>query len=456
MSTSPTPLPLMNQLSHPLSRRGLLGLAAAGLGLAACGGGSSPRDVADQAPTTAAGGGGATGYDGPPVDLAFWNGFTGGDGPFMKDLVDRFNTEHENITVAMSTMQWADYYQRLPSAVTSGRGPDIGIMHVDSVATNAVRNVIQPLDDVASALGLQEADFAPVPWEAGIYDGQRYAIPLDVHPLGFYYNKTVMEQGGLDPEAPPATAEEYMAALDTLAGAGIQGHWASPFPFTGGLSLQSLIVQFGGSMFNEDATAVAWADAPAVEALTWWTSLSANGYSPAEVAQDADYIALKNGQTAFNWNGIWQINDLKSSDIEWGVAPIPTIGGTPAAWAGSHQFVLPVRRDEDENKAVASRVFLNWISQQSLPWAEAGQVPARNEVRESAEFQALTEQNALASQIDHLVFLPSVPGIGDSMAEFDTALNEATLGGKDPQAALSDAAGRATRILEQNAERYGA
>ena len=102
----------------------------------------------------------------------------------MKKLVDQFNTEHDNIKVTMNTLQWADYYAKLPSAVTAGKGPDIAIMHVDSVATNAARRVIQPLDDVASALELTEADFAAVPWKAGIYQDKRYAIPLDVHPLG--------------------------------------------------------------------------------------------------------------------------------------------------------------------------------------------------------------------------------------------------------------------------------
>lgn len=441
----------------PMNRRLFLSLAAAGgasAALAACGGGTSPRDGAD--PVAATGDGGAGGYDGPDVQLAFWNGFTGGDGPTMKALVDTFNGEHANIAVTMTTMQWADYYTRLPSAVTSGNGPDVGIMHVDSVATNAARNVIQPLDDVASALQLEESDFAPVPWRAGIYDNQRFAIPLDVHPLGFYYNKDVMEQAGLDPEAPPTNREEYTAALEELKAAGVEGHWASPFPFTGGLTLQSLIYQFGGSLFDEEGTQVTWDQEPAVEALTWWVDLVKDGHSPTNVDQDADYVAFKNGSTAFNWNGIWQINDLKQTDINWGVARLPDIGGSGGVWAGSHQFVLPRQRNEDANKTQASRVFLSWISQQSQSWAEAGQVPARNSARETAEFEALPEQAELAEQLDDLRFPPTVPGIGDCMVEFDRALNEAVLGGQDPATILADTASRAQRILDENAARYGA
>ncbi len=171
-TTSPSPLSRRTVLSGAL---GLAGIA----GLAACGSGSGA--VPGQAPAVSAGGG-ATGYAGPKVALQFWNGFTGGDGPFMKRLVDQFNSEHANIAVSMNTMQWADYYAKLPAAVTAGKGPEIGIMHVDSVATNAARNVIQPLDDVATALKLDESDFAPVPWKAGVYNGKRYSIPLDVHP----------------------------------------------------------------------------------------------------------------------------------------------------------------------------------------------------------------------------------------------------------------------------------
>lgn len=229
-----------------LSRRRFLAASGAvGLGaiLSACGGGSNSPSARSDSESN----GGASGYDGPAVELAFWNGFTGGDGPVMKELVDEFNTEHENIAVSMTVMEWADYYEKLPPAVQSGKGPDVAIMHMDSLATNAARNVIVPLDDIADALELAEADFSPAVWQAGIFNGQRFGIPLDVHPLGFFYNKAVMADAGLNPDDPPTDRTSYEAALETLASAGVQGHWMSPFAFTGGQTLQSLIWQFGGS-----------------------------------------------------------------------------------------------------------------------------------------------------------------------------------------------------------------
>jgi multiple sugar transport system substrate-binding protein len=443
-------------VKYQTTRRGLLGLGIGAGGavlLGACG---------DSGPSDKVTGGGqnaqpaATNYTGPNVALTFWNGFTGGDGPVMKSLVDKFNAANPNIKVSMNVYEWADYYQKVPAAVSTGNGPDLGIMHVDQVATNAARGVILSLDDVAASLQLNEEDFSPPVWQAGVYNGKRFAIPLDVHPLGMFYNKKVLQQAGLDPEKPPTNAQEYTAALEALKSKGIQGHWATPFPFTGTLQFQALTWQFGGQLFDEQATKPLFAEQPGVQALTWLADLVKNGYSPKNVAQDADLIALQNGKNAFNWNGIWTINTLKAvKGLEWGVSALPQIGTQPAAWAGSHQFVQFKQRAQDQNKLQAGKVFINFISQQSLEWAKGGQVPARKEIREGAEFKALTEQAAIGTQIDNLHFPPSVPGIPDVLATVDTAVNEAILLRKEPGKALADAAAKANQILEQNRKKYG-
>jgi len=208
--------------------------AGASLFLAACGGSSSSEATGQGGASTS--GDGGKNYTGPKVDLQFWNGFTGGDGPFMRQMVDQFNGEHDNIKVKMVVQQWADYYQKVPTAVASGRGPDVGVMHVDQLATNAARQVITPLDDVAKGLGLEEGDFAETIWNAGIYQDQRYGIPLDMHPLGFYYNTAQLKKAGVS-EAPTdrASYEDAMKNNDLPAtaeiSAGMQRVLSSPPTF---------------------------------------------------------------------------------------------------------------------------------------------------------------------------------------------------------------------------------
>lgn len=440
-------------IQNEMSRRHLLGLgvglgAAATLTLAGCGGGSASK-------STSAGNGGKD-YTGPKVDLKLWNGFTGGDGDIFKKLVEQFNSEHQNIAIAVSTYRWEDYYAKLPGAVSSEAGPDIAVMHMDQLATFTARGVITELDDVAKALELNEGDFAPTVWKGGLYHDKRYGIPLDMHPLGFYYHKGVMQKAGLDPNKPPTTREEYEAALTELKKSGVQGFWVSPFQFTGGMTFYSLLHQWGGTLFDQDVAKATFNSDPAVEACTWLVDMIKQGHSPSNVGQDADYLALKSGKNAFNWNGIWQINDLaKSTDVQWGVAPLPKIGSQPAAWANSHNFTIVKQRGADANKIAGAKVFINWLSQHSLDWAKGGQVPARKAVRESAEFKALPQISTLAPELEYAAFPPAAPGLGEVLTTFYTAFSEAALGKKSPRQALDDGAAKATKQLEDNRKKYG-
>jgi multiple sugar transport system substrate-binding protein len=439
-----------------ITRRGLLGgaLSASALfGLAACGGGST--SVPGQQ-ASVAGGGGSEEYKGPNVELAFWNGLTGGDGPVMRKIISRFNAAHPNIKVTMTAILWADYFQKLPATVSNGKAPDIGLMHNDDLATNAARQVISPLDDVASALKLTEADFATIAWNGGIYQGKRYGIPLDVHPAGLFYNKNVMEKAGLDPEKPPTTGDEMLQMLDQLKSKGVQGWWVSPLTVNDSVISGTLVYQNGGKMVNDDGLTVGWGDEPGVKAITFLKNLVDQGYSPKNAGAGSDFVSFSNDKSAFFFGGPWNTTPLTAiKKLKYGAAPVPNVGGTQATWAGSHQFVLPRQIKPDQNKAIASRVFINWISQQSLNWADAGMVPARTPVRESPEFKQKGLVNEFAKELDYIHFVPPVAGVDDFLPEWVTATSNAMLGKQPIAQALQEGAQRANKILAANKRKYG-
>src|SRR3712207_7598766 len=93
-----------------LTRRDFLvvsGGATAGLILSSCGGGASdnPAVSGNQGSNT----GGAS-YDGPKVELAFWNGFTGGDGAPMKGPPEEVSSEDDSLVVNMIMKGGGDFY----------------------------------------------------------------------------------------------------------------------------------------------------------------------------------------------------------------------------------------------------------------------------------------------------------------------------------------------------------
>lgn len=399
-----------------------------------------------------------TTYDGPNVSLDFWNGLTGGDGPFMLGLVEEFNAAHDNIEVTMNATPWDEFYQTLPAAVSSGSGPQVIVIHSFQIATNAARGVVIPLDQIASDLGLSEENFSAPVWQAGIYDGQRFGIPLDVWPDGLFYNRQVLETAGLDPETPPQTGEEYLTMLEQMSEAGIQGSWVGAVDTWGGRRFETLLYQFGGNLYNEDVTEATFNSEAGVQALTWWVDIITNGYSPENVAGEDLITAFQNNENAFVWGGPGAyINEFAGIEgLDWGVAPVPLIGSEQAVFAGSHNFALTSQNEEGSDELLASQVFISWMSDNSARWAEAGPVPARLNQLETPEFQALEAQGVFAEELEYARFYPVVPGLQDVQAEaLYSAISDALLLITDPQTALDEAANYANELLAENRERYG-
>jgi multiple sugar transport system substrate-binding protein len=420
--------------------------AAAGLlALTACGGGQGAGP--QQAET-----GEFTGeYDGPAVTLNYWNGFTGGDGPFMEDLVKKFQEENENITIKSNTIQWADFYQRVPAAVQAGQGPDVGVMHLDQLATHAARNIIVPVDSLAEGIGISEDDFTPEIWEAGIYNDERYGIPLDVHSLAMFYNTEHFEKAGIT--EPPTDEASFMDALEKLKEAGYEQPFWMPTLWPSHLIFLSLMWQQGQEPYSEDGTEAEYDSDAGVAALEWQRSIVEDGYSPPNIAIDAQYVAFKNGKSSIEWNGIWQINDLEAENVPYGIAPIPAIFDEQAQWANSHHFFISTQGAKDENKAKAAQVFIAWMSEHSAEWAGSAMIPARLSQREgAAEFP----QAPIAEVIDAMHFLPPVPGVGGVQTEsLEPAVANGVLGKEEPADALGAADSKATELMKRNAESFG-
>jgi multiple sugar transport system substrate-binding protein len=431
------------------SRRGRL-LAVAGWTVVAALAVTGCSGSAEQAP-----GAEFTGeYDGPAVELSYWNGFTGGDGPFMQKLVDQFNDEHDNIKVKSNTVEWSDYYQRLPAAVTAGKGPDVGVMHLDQLATMAARNVIVPVDDLADTLKLSADDFTKEVWDAGVYKGDRYGIPLDVHSLAMYYNTDHFAAAGIT--EPPTDAASFEEALTKLQAAGFKQPFWMPALWPSHLMFLSLLWQNGGEPYAEDGSKATFDSDAGVKALEWQRSIVDQGFSPSDVAIDSQYVAFKNGETSITWDGIWQINDLTASGLPFAAAPIPTIGDEPAMWANSHNFYLPRQAaGGDQNKVNAAKAFIAWMSEHSADWAQSGMIPARQSVRDSGVLDG-TVQAPIAEQIDNMRFLPPVPGVGTVQADtLEMAVSAGVLGGDKPGSALKSEAKKATQLMEENRQSFG-
>ncbi|WP_339157441.1 ABC transporter substrate-binding protein [Paenibacillus sp. FSL W8-0186] len=414
------------------------------IGLAACGG----KDSSGGGNSAAVNGGGESsgGKKQETTSILFWSPFSGADGPFMKKIVDKYNSSQDQYKVNFVIQPNGEYYKQLDVALsTSKERPDLMIMHVDNVPTYVNKDQLQPLDDIASASGISKDDYAEAPVEYSTIDGKWYSIPLDIHPVVMYYNKDLFEQAGLS--GPPTNRAEFEDAVAKLTDKdkGIYGYvlptlWPQQFIFP------SLVWQNGGELW--DGSDVAYNSPEAVEMVSWMRSLVDQGYSPGNVQQDGENTLFLQGKNAIQFNGPWMKSQFDEAGLNYGVAPIPQIGKEKrAAFAGSHGFVIP-KAMTDEAKLAGIGDFLKYMAEHSMEWAESGQALASKKMIESEEFKQLEVQSSIAAGFADVQFAPNVLNWGTISEPIWGELNNALLGKKDPQKAMDDAVAKSRQAMK--------
>jgi len=392
------------------------------------------------------------------AQISYWNNFTGPDGQFMANLVDRFNTENQSGVQVTMTVQ-PDYYQTVNAAAASNTLPDMLQIHVLEIPTSAIRGIIRPIpEDVLATMNIDSSDFPESVWSVSEYNGERYSIPLDIHGLVMWYNRAQWEAAGIeDPAGTVLSREEYDAALAALQESnGETMAWSISNGFPSNWMFESLLHQFGGTWFNEDVTEAVWNSEAGVRALQYLKDQQ-TAYSQNNLEVNAGLTAFQQGNTSTEWNGTWHVVNLAGEGFEdgWG-APIPQIGSQYGVRMNAHSLALSAN-GEDPAKTAAAACLISFLSENSLEWVRgAGHIPARNSVRESEEFQSTQPHASYAATADHAIFPPAVPGLLDALVLLDEAVFSVMAGANpDIQAALDEAAERANQVLEQNRGRYG-
>lgn len=369
--------------------------------------------------------------------IRFWNGFTGPDGRTMLRLVDRFNQTTEGGAVVMQRTDWATYYSKLFVAGLGKRAPEIFVLQAEQIARFVRAGLVRHVDDVLAPGLLPPEDFDPNVLEIVTFGGSRFGVPLDVHPLGTFYNERLLERAGV--KQPPVTGEEFRDCMERLASLrGQEGLNLHPFVH-GWLRLNAFTAmwQWGGEVFTDDGGMCILTSPEAVAGFEWCADLVRQGWAPSPENFDA-WVGFRQGRVGVAWHGLFMLADLqKTTNLPWAAAPVSQVGPMAATWGGSH--VLCLRADLEGDQLEAAVAFIKFLSDQSVAWAEGGQVPARRSLRETSGFQQMTAQAVFAQQLPYVKFMPQVPFVQEYLTAFDFAIERALRGSVSALAALEEA-----------------
>jgi raffinose/stachyose/melibiose transport system substrate-binding protein len=161
-----------------------------------------------------------SGGEGEKVTITWWHNATSDPlAGFWEDVAAEFEAANPNVTVEVSGFQNEELQRTLiPNALRSGgdAAPDLfqewGAGELAAqVRAGQVKDISADVADVLDSLG-----GAVAPWQV---DGKTYGLPYNFGIEGFWYNKDLFAQAGID--GTPSTLDELYDAIDKLKAAGI-------------------------------------------------------------------------------------------------------------------------------------------------------------------------------------------------------------------------------------------
>ncbi|TBL73892.1 ABC transporter substrate-binding protein [Paenibacillus thalictri] len=311
--------------------------------------------------------------------INFWFSF-GGDfqRDFQKYIIDEFEKANPDIKVKMTFAEETGkthVSDKLLTAIAAGNAPDVATFDRFAIGSWAAKGALEDISDLIKRDGIRQDDYYRGVWEETVYKGRVYALPFLVDTRAMYYNKTLLEKAGFDPEKPPQTIDELDRMAEKLFVKNKNGKYEQVgfLPWMGQGSLFTHGINFGASFVNKgefDPT-----EPQVVKALEWMTGY-AQKYDISTLTGFSNAVAQTGlepfwtGRVGFVFHGNWILSGAPQykPDFEWGVAPMPSATGSPSmSWVGGNAFVIPKGA---KNREAAWR-FVKFVAHKegNLLWA---------------------------------------------------------------------------------------
>ena len=250
-----------------------------------------------------------------PGKLLVWiNGDKGYNG--LQKIGDEFA---KKTGVQVTVEHPEDAPGKFQQAAAAGKGPDIWIWPHDRIGEWIAGGLLQPVTPSKKVV----ADIDPLALKAFTVGGKVWGYPMSIEAVALVYNKALVP-------TPPKTFDEVIA-LDKKLSA--QGKKAILWDYNNTYFTWPLLAANGGYPFklkadgNYDPADTGVANAGAVKGAELLDKLIKSGVMPKGASYADMEAGMSQGKVAMMINGPWSWDNLKKSNIDFGVARIPSVGG---------------------------------------------------------------------------------------------------------------------------------
>ena len=246
----------------------------------------------------------------------------------LKNLIDNYFTPETGISVSLSIVSTAanTSSSTLVQATLAGKGPDVALFTPRDTPVNlAMRGALADLSQLEGFDEIYE-DFYPSAWIPYEYEDGIYAVPETQNFDMLFYRTDIFGELGL---SAPETWEEFYTVIEVLQKYNLEMGVLETNSANAGVSsgisfFEKLLLQNGGTYYNQALTQTAFDTPAAYEAFAAWTEL----YSEYGLDRSFDfYNRFRTGEMPIGIMNYTMYNQLSAAAPEirglWTMTCIP-------------------------------------------------------------------------------------------------------------------------------------
>ncbi len=406
-----------------------------------------------------------------PVTIQFWHAMSGDRIDLIQGIVDNFMEENPNVSVEVQYAGgYNDTLNKVKSAYKAGNAP--AIFHSYEIGTLGLINsgLISPVDELANKYDESiDWDNYFVPVEGYYeYQGQHYSMPFNSSTPLMYYNKTLFERAGLDPNDPPETYAEVVEAAKALKASGVDK------PVTWNLHgwyFEEMIALQDAPFANNDngrgaelPTKVLFNDEAGKTLLDWWVGMYNDGlFNDVGPGWSNHRAAFGSGEAAIVLSSSSDVNLLtkalneKGWELGTGFIPHPEGADGGVAIGGGSLWVTNQLSNEQQLAAVKLVKFIANDESQKAWHKGTGYFPVTKSAMDSLDSEGWFEENPnYKTAFDQLLVSPgtlntsgALLGVFPETREIVQSAIQECYQGKDTQKALDEAAAEVNELITE-------
>ncbi len=363
------------------------------------------------------------------------------DDAWAEAMIPAIEEALPHITIEYEKVGAVDARAKLELDGPAGFGADIFIQPHDGMSPAIEAQILLPLGaemETAVADRFLEGSVATV--KSG---DSMYGVPLLTESLAFFYNKTLLEEKGLE----VATSLEQIIEQAATYNDAANNDFIFRFQAGNAYDNHYFLTANGFQLFGEDhldGSLPNFETEGYIKGLETFASLKEILPVPsADLNYDTVTVPFSKGEFPYTVNGPWAIAEMKAgaeeNGFEFGIAPMPTINGVqPKTFSGNIIACISAFTD----KADAAREVVNFLASDEglqLTFDVTGKIPA---LKDNSAIKGVSEDpyvSGILAQAAHSEPMPIIPEMNNYWGPTETALKSVWDGLATPEEAAAKA-----------------